>query len=428
MKSYSIVPGAARIATALVVVAALLPGRTNAQVAAGGRTTINTTSAGYLGILKLRCDCTLRVDPDERYRYFSFRTEPIIGAVETGSPADGLLRAGDHITHVDGQPIRSSSGAQKFATIQPGQSVELTIRRDGRTSKARITAAALDWEDYRVLGTLAPEGYAVTWETPSIPPFPSIPGFPSGPAQATPRAPRAPTAGVAPRTPRAPVAPQVWDDVTPAQPTQPPQPVQPAQPGYVSVWPTVPESPVVPTGWFGFSFRCSNCGWSSTGPNGDNPVWESGDSPPELTMISRGGPADRAGLRVGDRMTHLDGVSIASREGARKLGAVRPGQRVRVTVLRDGKSITRALTLGTRPEARAVIAATPRAPTARAAPTAPAAPVAPRFRRELRYTGRLEDVSVEVWSPAGTTVERVGDTMVITVGTSIVRLKVDPKK
>jgi membrane-associated protease RseP (regulator of RpoE activity) len=143
-------------------------------------------------------------------------------------------------------------------------------------------------------------------------------------------------------------------------------------------------------------------------------------------MISRGGPADRAGLRVGDRMTHLDGVSIASREGARKLGAVRPGQRVRVTVLRDGKSITRDLTLGTRPEVRAAIAATtPRAPTARAAP---GAPVAPRFRRELRYTGKLEDVTVEVWSPAGTTVERVGDTMVITVGTSIVRLKVDPKK
>ena len=50
------------------------------------------------------------------------------------------------------------------------------------------------------------------------------------------------------------------------------------------------------------------------------------------------------------------------------------------------------------------------------------------MRRELRYSGRLEDVTVEVFSPGGPTVERVGDTMIITVGSSVVRIKVDPKK
>jgi hypothetical protein len=50
------------------------------------------------------------------------------------------------------------------------------------------------------------------------------------------------------------------------------------------------------------------------------------------------------------------------------------------------------------------------------------------MRRELRYSGQLENVTVEVWSPGGPTVEKIGDTMVITTGASVVRIKVDPKK
>jgi predicted metalloprotease with PDZ domain len=129
-------------------------------------------------------------------------------------------------------------------------------------------------------------------------------------------------------------------------------------------------------------------------------------------MVAKEGPAGRAGLLAGDRVTEIDGVSILSPRGARKFGAVRPGQSVRLTVLRDGKSLTRQLTLATRPEVRAAIAAA--APTPRAAAA----------RRELRYAGQLDNVSVEVWSAGGPTVEKSGDTMVITVGTSVVRLKV----
>jgi membrane-associated protease RseP (regulator of RpoE activity) len=153
-----------------------------------------------------------------------------------------------------------------------------------------------------------------------------------------------------------------------------------------------------------------------------SPVFESGDVPPELSMIAEGGPAGRAGLRVGDRLTHIDGLSVTSPEGARRLGAVKPGDKVRLTVRRGTSTLNRDLTLGRRPEARAAVAAVRAAgPAARAA-----AAVAPS-RAELRYTGKIDDVSVEVWSRAGSTVEKVGDTMVITVGGTIVRLKVDPK-
>ena len=138
-------------------------------------------------------------------------------------------------------------------------------------------------------------------------------------------------------------------------------------------------------------------------------------------MVAGGSPAARAGLRPGDVLTHIDGVSILTRAGARRFGGVEPGQKVRVTVLRDGRAITRELTLGRRPEARASAMAGVR-------PAKPVTPATPAARRELRYTGKLDEVSVEVWSAGAPTVERVGDTMVISVGGTIVRLKIDPRK
>jgi len=140
-------------------------------------------------------------------------------------------------------------------------------------------------------------------------------------------------------------------------------------------------------------------------------------------MVETSSPAGRAGLRAGDRITHIDGISILTPAGARRFGAVVPGQKVRLTVMRDGNSMTRDLTLATRPEVRAAIAA--RAPRT---PAMPRGVVAPSVRRELRYTGQLENVSVEVWSAGGPSVERIGDVMVITVGSSVIRLKVDPNR
>ena len=119
---------------------------------------------------------------------------------------------------------------------------------------------------------------------------------------------------------------------------------------------------------------------------------------PEATYIAPGSPADRAGFKTGDRITHINGVSILAPEGSRRFGAVVPGQRIRLTVLRNGTPITRELTLDERPRAS-------------------------YERRSLRYTGRLSGVAVEVWSAAGATVQREGDTMVIDVGGSTVRLK-----
>jgi predicted metalloprotease with PDZ domain len=134
-------------------------------------------------------------------------------------------------------------------------------------------------------------------------------------------------------------------------------------------------------------------------------------------MVASDGPAARAGLKSGDRIIAVDGISILTREGARRFGRVQAGHRVKLTVKRGNATIVKELRLDRRPEeaaARAVIAAGLTPPAAR--------------KRELRYTGKIDNVSVQVWSAGGPTVEKVGDEMVITVAGTVVRIKVDPRK
>jgi len=193
-----------------------------------------------------------------------------------------------------------------------------------------------------------------------------------------------------PYTPRAPQAPM------PEAPRAP-VPRRPAAPPPVATAPVAPNPPTpAPDGWFGFSIRCNECGWSRMRLE-TTPRWESATTP-AIGIVAPGGPADVAGLRTGDLITHIDGVSILTPNGGRLFGAVKPGQRVRLSVTRAGSPVTRELTLGDRPRATS-------------------------GRSGLRYTGRFRGVDVEVWSPAGATVQRDGDTMVINVGGSTIKLK-----
>lgn len=400
-----------RIAASAVIVCALIPRPGSAQVA--------TASArpgpfGYLGVTNVRCNCTFRTD-DDGNRDFSFRSNPVVLGVYQGSPADGSLERGDTITAIDGVSLITPDGGRRFANIRPGQRLTLNVSR-GRAHMTLLFRAVSVGR-----GTYTPEASEGTWsyDFPAPPALPALPAIPANPAipalPAVPAIPSTPTPGAVVWSSRAPRALSGrLERVTPPPASAPMTPMAPLAPipEIAPVPPVPPMPPDVPSplGWYGFSIRCNECGWSLS--RGDeSPVWES-VSPPELSMVAKEGPAGRAGLLAGDRVTEIDGVSILSPRGARKFGAVRPGQSVRLTVLRDGKSLTRQLTLATRPEVRAAIAAA--APTPRAAAA----------RRELRYAGQLDNVSVEVWSAGGPTVERSGDTMVITVGTSVVRLKV----
>jgi len=315
---------------------------------------------GSLGIASLECDCTFD-GRNPNARGFRFRSNPVILEIADGGPSDGLLWPGDTIFDVDSRPLRSLTGGLRFANIRPGQTATLGIRRGGRTLHVAITAIGVRSDDPSGLGEYSPVA----------------PGS-SDRYYGAPRRPRASTPPAIALPPRAPGAPST------------PRPAPMATP------PRVPDSPASPRGWFGFSIRCNECGWSRNG-NEPYPRWES-TTAPEISLIAPGSPADRAGFKTGDRITHVDGLSILEPEGSRRFGMLKPGQHVRLTVSRDGQSITRDLTLGERPGFGS-------------------------RRNTLRYTGRVSNVDVEVWSPQAATVQRDGDTITISVGASTIRVK-----
>jgi serine protease Do len=73
-----------------------------------------------------------------------------------------------------------------------------------------------------------------------------------------------------------------------------------------------------------------------------------------------GSPGEKAGIKVGDVITAVDGEPIKSpKELARRIGSMDPGKQVDVSVWRDGKSISLKLTLGTLPDPSRVASAEP---------------------------------------------------------------------
>jgi len=69
-----------------------------------------------------------------------------------------------------------------------------------------------------------------------------------------------------------------------------------------------------------------------------------------LAQVISGTPADKAGLEAGDVVTKLDGTTITSEADlSAVIDGKRPGDKMTVTYLRDGKSATVTVTLTSRP-------------------------------------------------------------------------------
>ena len=78
---------------------------------------------------------------------------------------------------------------------------------------------------------------------------------------------------------------------------------------------------------------------------------QSGGSGAEIAQATPNGPADRAGLQAGDIVVKVGGKSIASPDDvANAIAADKPGDKVDVTVERNGSRHTVTVTLGQRPE------------------------------------------------------------------------------
>jgi len=77
---------------------------------------------------------------------------------------------------------------------------------------------------------------------------------------------------------------------------------------------------------------------------------------PEGALVDEpqaGSPAAKAGIRVGDVITAVDGKDVKdSRELARRIGTMAPGTSVKLAVLHNGETKTMSLTLGQLPDQR----------------------------------------------------------------------------
>jgi len=67
--------------------------------------------------------------------------------------------------------------------------------------------------------------------------------------------------------------------------------------------------------------------------------------------VTEGSPALSAGLKAGDTILKVDGKDIAdARDLARKVAMIKPGDKVPVTIVRDGKTMDIGVTIGTMPK------------------------------------------------------------------------------
>ena len=153
----------------------------------------------------------------------------------------------------------------------------------------------------------------------------------------------------------------------------------------------------MPEGWLGFGISCRRC--SIDRENGRTRY-----SFPEGLSVNRveeNSPAARAGIRGGDRLTHVDGVPLNSAAGAARFGAIRPGQAVRLSFTRGGQTRTAVVTARSRPDAG-------RGDDA----------------QRLRYSGRTRGGTVEVrGAPANVTTDPQTGEMVIRSADLTVRIR-----
>ena len=71
--------------------------------------------------------------------HIPYSTQVVVVQPEKGFPAYGVLKAGDVITAVDGQPVTSQAGLSKLIYAHPaGSTLTLTITRDGQSHQVQV--------------------------------------------------------------------------------------------------------------------------------------------------------------------------------------------------------------------------------------------------------------------------------------------------
>jgi S1-C subfamily serine protease len=116
---------------------------TGVAVAAGPvpRPTYTLLPSGWFGFGIQCTQCQWSVEEDTGLSAWEFSSPPEISSIQAGSPAsEAGLRRGDVLLEIDGEPLVSEKGGQRFGSVEPGQEVRWTYRRGGATRTTTATA------------------------------------------------------------------------------------------------------------------------------------------------------------------------------------------------------------------------------------------------------------------------------------------------
>jgi hypothetical protein len=289
------------------------------------------------GIAAYQCaNCGFKREKLKRPTY-TFFAEPVV--LEAKSP--GVFRIGDVIESVDGKPITTSAGADLFTYPALGDH-EISVRRGRSRQVLRMSIAGTgcdvksiplnttgfrfsldDVERVEVLkGPAAAERYGATAPASGVVVITTKQGNAGPAAIANADSTRAQMRDV---FRQAGLEPLIIVDGVPITSDERRQLNLPH---------------IDRTGRFGFAVSCEpSCTAATTKEGTLHYTYYRYDGFPPIVAIRPSSPADRAGLKVGDLVTKVDGHSIRDEEGARILAKLDRVDAVRITVRRDGKDV-----------------------------------------------------------------------------------------
>lgn len=265
---------------------------------------------GYIGIQGLAFKGTFSINTDENTHRWYFKSEPKIESIDPDGPAAGILKKGDVIVEIDGMLITTRKAGKRFGNIDPGEKVVLKIRRDDRLIDKTITAKGVCPEDNPLdfgspsladlhvnlehLSEALEEMSELQFEIPEIPEMPDMIHLED-------------LASLAEL--------EHFEEL--------------AEIGDIHFWPRA---------WFGMGISCDRCTINAS--KGDEPAqWRFEDSP-RVHSVDEDGPADKAGIREGDILTHIEGVRLNTQKGGELFSNTEPGKTIEWTIERDGESKT----------------------------------------------------------------------------------------
>ncbi|MEP6491338.1 MAG: PDZ domain-containing protein [bacterium] len=286
------------------------------------------------GVTGIQCPtCSVKRDATGR-QTFTFFAEPIVLQAAPTS----VLVAGDIVEAVNGHPITTSAGSEQFARPAAGPN-EITVRRSGdrRTLSLTITAASAECE--RALQSSASRADSITIllnevvaRLKAIKHDPPVP-FPVRDSLAEVLS--AASARLAAATVRlnyGAIGDSRFDRSTRAIFVIDGQVIRD------SVTPPALGFDDSAAGRFGFAVACTSTCQPAPGNEGKTmfTYYKYSSYPPVIAVLS-GSAAEHAGIRVGDVITKVDGLSVLDEAGALKLSSMRWKDSIRLTVLREGK-------------------------------------------------------------------------------------------